>query len=115
MRSNRNLEGHDLIFRVEREYRRPKREKRKKVQPPAMRKCSICDKWGYFTEDDARIVVGRMLKSGALKGPNTYTFHPYLCPHGFWHLGHDSRSRLWIEAKLEADAEAQARKEAVTM
>lgn len=53
------------------------------------RYCIPCDKRGFHSEFGARKVISNMLANGTLRDKNAWVFVPYLCPHGWWHVGHD--------------------------
>lgn len=94
------------MFGLERVYK-PKRKKQERRQASVgmtRERCIHCEKWGYRTEEAARLIIGRMLYNGSLHGPNVFTFKPYLCVHGWWHTGHDYKSQMIIHSKLKADA-----------
>lgn len=103
-----NLEEAEALYGLERMPKRKRRERKYKAVGMARKRCLHCNKIGYYTEESARVIIGRMLHNGTLTGPDAYTFRPYLCTHGFWHTGHDAQSRRWVEAKLEADARKAA-------
>lgn len=95
MRHPINLEEAEACFGIERVYkhRRGKESRRRATVYMASERCIDCGKLGYRTEDAARVIISRMLKNGTLSGPDAFTFRPYMCHHGWWHTGHDPKSR----------------------
>jgi hypothetical protein len=98
-----NLEEAEADFGIERVRKPQRRERRTTAVGMTRKKCLLCDKWGYYSEEAARIIIGRMLRNGSLNGPDMYTFRPYECENGWWHTGHDSKARHMIKEKLEMD------------
>ncbi len=90
-----NLAEAEATFGIERIYKRHRRVTQSKRPALDMKyqSCWDCGKQGYFTEEAARVVISRMLRNGTLSGPDSFSFKPYLCPHGFWHTGHDPASK----------------------
>jgi hypothetical protein len=90
-----NLEEAEANFGIERVYRhrKNKESRRRKTVYMTPELCLDCGKQGYRSEEAARIIISRMLKNGTLSGPDAFTFKPYLCHHGWWHTGHDPKSR----------------------
>lgn len=103
MRSNQvkrpaDLEDAELASTTERprkqRYRPQKSNHRMPFMTPSY--CPDCGKKGYHSEEAARIVIGRMLANGTLNDPDVFSFRPYMCVHGWWHTGHDPKSRRLI-------------------
>ncbi len=60
--------------------------------------CLDCGKQGHASIEAAREVIGNAARLGRLTAAGSYAIHPYLCPHGWWHVG---RNRYTI-CKLNA-------------
>lgn len=89
-----DLEDAELLFNNERVYKRRRlRIAHQNSVDMTPQRCLDCDKLGFLTEQAARIVISRMLTNGTLQGPDSFSFRPYLCFHGWWHTGHDPNSR----------------------
>lgn len=97
-----NLEQAEAEFGNERVYRRGRKRDflPQEAQSTKGIFCRDCGKLGYESESAARIIIGRMLRNRTLSGPESYSFRPYLCVHGYWHNGHDYRSRQAVESFL---------------
>jgi hypothetical protein len=63
-------------------------------------RCLDCDKRGYSSEEHARRAIAHLIATRSLTGEGTYAMEPYLCPHGFWHIGRNMRTRQIIEEYL---------------
>jgi len=98
-----NLEEAEVMFYLDRNLK-PKRRTQREIRDPKTSgqrfHCLECGKWGYLSEQTAREVIGVMLRQGVLRGPDTFCFKPYLCAHGFWHVGHDLNTRTLMEVSL---------------
>jgi hypothetical protein len=101
MKTPHNLEEAEELFGLERSHKRPRRPKQRIEM--SRKRCLDCGKWGFHSVAASRIIISRMLVRGKLSGPDMYTFRPYLCSHGWWHIGHDPKARYLIGLKLEAD------------
>jgi hypothetical protein len=63
-------------------------KKQRRDQPARNGKwCLDCGKQGYATEAAARDVLGNVAKYGHLKEAGSFAMQPYMCVHGWWHIG----------------------------
>jgi hypothetical protein len=95
MKTPRNLEEAEETFGLERVYksRRRKETTKPRTTYAAPVQCESCNKRGYRDEESARFVIGHMIQCGRLTDDEAFAFRPYMCPHGWWHTGHDPNTR----------------------
>jgi hypothetical protein len=89
-----SLEEAEATFGIERVKRhKTKQKESRRVKSISLHAvfCPDCGKLGYQTEEAARMIIRKMLDRGRLGDANAYSFHPYLCGHGWWHTGHNPR------------------------
>jgi len=84
-----------LRFRFPRNYRK---KTKKQHTARSGKYCPDCGKQGYATEEAAREVIGNVARFGKLIEAGSFAIHPYLCHHGWWHVGRNKRTlRLFKE------------------
>lgn len=105
MKTPINLEEAEANFGIERVYRhrRNRESTRRRATFAQPVHCEVCDKRGYRTEDTARIVISQMLQCGRLADADAFSFRPYQCSNGWWHTGHDGKTKRLFREFLRKD------------
>lgn len=54
--------------------------------------CADCGKYGFRSEEEARALIAQQVRRGCLNQRGTFALHPYLCSHGWWHIGRNAKT-----------------------